>query len=208
MGPLPAATPLPPAHRVSTGDVPLQQLPPWIGVDRALAAWEAWRRTLEREVADPGAGPVPSPARSLLVADAGSALSLTRVQGEGHFAGGLIQAGLRMQLRALGHGTAGLPLVQGPAAEEPLAAHEWPVRTADAMLQGVLRGLAGAVQAAHQRARRQDSTCRLWLTGGDAAWIAPLLGGPDGAVPGWLIRADHLVMEGLIRLRPCCGLRG
>ena len=50
-------------QRVLSSDVPIVQLPPALGVDRALAAWAAWQRQRQ----------------PVLVADAGTALSLTLV---------------------------------------------------------------------------------------------------------------------------------
>jgi pantothenate kinase type III len=63
--------------RLRVEDVPLAGAPSWLGIDRALAGWEAWRQT---------GGPV-------LVVDAGTVLSLTRVDGEGRFQGGRLMAG-------------------------------------------------------------------------------------------------------------------
>ena len=59
-------------QRVLTSDVPLAQLPPALGVDRALAAWAAWQQQRQ----------------PVLVADAGTALSLTLVDAAGCFQGG------------------------------------------------------------------------------------------------------------------------
>ncbi|MFM9073711.1 MAG: type III pantothenate kinase, partial [Cyanobium sp.] len=71
VGPVPSSPRLPMDRRVSLADVPLAGCPPWLGVDRALAGWEAWR-TLKLGV---------------LVVDAGTVLSLTLVDGGGTFRG-------------------------------------------------------------------------------------------------------------------------
>ena len=44
VGPLPTAVSLPPQRRLGLEQVPLAELPPWLGLDRALAGWLAWRR--------------------------------------------------------------------------------------------------------------------------------------------------------------------
>ena len=161
VGPVPEGAGLDPSRRLHTGAVPLAGLPDWIGVDRALVAWRAWR--LGRTAA--------------LVADAGTALSLTRVNRDGVFAGGRIQAGRALQLRSLAEATSQLPW--STSAVEPAAAAvgvPWPSATAEAMEQGVRLGMAAAVQAAWQDLRLSDPECRLWVTGGDGTWLAPALG--------------------------------
>jgi type III pantothenate kinase len=169
VGPVPDAAGLRQERRIDLERVPLQQLPPWLGVDRALAGWQAWRCS---------GGPV-------LVADAGTALSLTLVDGRGRFAGGRIQAGLALQLRALGSGTAGLPTLDPRRAAETGGGMgdpeggDWPRVTATAMVVGVREGLLAAVRDAWNQARRRYPDCRLWITGGDGVWIAARLGFPD-----------------------------
>ncbi len=90
-------------RRLQLEQVPLQQLPPWLGIDRALVGWQAWQRQGQL-----GRGAV-------LVADAGTALSLTRIGATGAFAGGRLQPGVSTQLSCLGRATELLPLlVPGP----------------------------------------------------------------------------------------------
>ena len=168
VGPVPPGVGLDPARRLELERIPLAQVPPWLGVDRALVGWRAWRLS---------GGPV-------LVADAGTALSLTRVDGNGAFAGGRIQAGRALQLRALAGHTERLPLLplereppQTSAGGEPLPG--WPRQTAEAMETGVRQGLVAAVAQAWLDMRRIDPLCRLWITGGDAAWLAAALEQPD-----------------------------
>ncbi|MEB3335124.1 MAG: type III pantothenate kinase [Cyanobacteriota bacterium] len=170
-------------RRVTLTDVPLAGCPPWLGVDRALAGWEAWR-TLKRAV---------------LVADAGTVLSLTLVDEGGTFRGGRLMAGLGLQLAAMADGTVLLPKLSSqelPTGE--VGADGWPTATAEAMRVGVESGLAAAVVAA-----RESSGCqRLVLTGGDA----PRLQGRittalarDGVL---VSHRPHLCLESLANLRP------
>lgn len=161
-------------RRLQLADVPLTWAPPWLGVDRALAGWQAQRLS--------GSG--------VLVADAGTALSLTRITAAGAFAGGRLLAGARLQLQALAGGTAALPPLALPPA---LPADSWPLPTAAAMAAGVLRGLAAVIEQAWREARVDDPACRLWLTGGDAPTLAPLLGREASPL---------LALEGLAALRP------
>jgi type III pantothenate kinase len=186
VGQLPADLRLPPEQRLGLEAVPLRSMPAWLGVDRALAGYEAWRR--QRAAGAGGA---------VLVADAGTALSLTRVNDQGAFAGGRLMAGLRLQLSALAAATAQLPDVP---VDDPCTLYDltpWPAATETAMAAGCLWGLAAAIgQAA--AALQADGPAGLWLTGGDAPLLAPLL----GEMGQRYVLAPGLCLEALAALRP------
>ena len=174
------------SRRLPLERVPLQQLPPWLGIDRALVGWQAWRCQAQR-----GRGAV-------LVADAGTALSLTLVGATGNFAGGRLQPGLTTQIRSLGRTTALLPLlVPSPDGLEPLVEvmNPWPIETEQAMRVGCLLGLAAAVAQAWRDLQRLEPTS-LWLTGGDAPGLAALL--RKQQIPFEL--APELAMKALVAL--------
>ena len=77
VGPIPAQLVDGPGRpRIQLQNIPLAGCPPWLGVDRALGAWEAWRREQRSgSTAD----------RGLLLADAGTVLSLTLLDSGGRF---------------------------------------------------------------------------------------------------------------------------
>ncbi len=155
VGSLPRHTPSLAAKRLALANVPLKGAPPWLGIDRALVGWWAWQQEQQ----------------AVLVADAGTALSLTRVSAEGCFEGGLISAGVALQLRALAGSTAQLPELDDSCFEAAQLAPAWPQSTDAAMAEGCRRAVAaGIAQAAVEAA----GSC-LWLTGGDAALVLPLL---------------------------------
>ncbi|MCS5700409.1 type III pantothenate kinase [Cyanobium sp. FGCU-52] len=189
VGPVPAGADLPQERRLLLADVPLREAPPWLGIDRALAGWLAWR---ER------GGPV-------LVADAGTVLSLTRVDGSGRFAGGRLMAGLALQLRAMAAGTQDLPppLPNGAVADLPdQGAESWPQETAAAMAVGVRRGMAAAVVAATLEVAQREPEVGLVLTGGDGEQLLPLIAeGLADRAPVPLLR-PALCLEALAALRP------
>ena len=160
MGPVPDAPWLDPRRRLGLEQVPLAQAPPWLGVDRALVGWRAWQIS----------------GAPVLVADAGTALSLTRVDGSGAFAGGRIQAGRALQLRALARHTEGLPLP--PASSAVAEWGSWPRQTAAAMELGVRAGMVAAVAEAWRELRLSEPSLRLWITGGDGPWLAAELEQP------------------------------
>jgi type III pantothenate kinase len=161
-------------------------MPEWLGVDRALVGWRAWQRS----------------GAAVLVADGGTALSLTRVDAEGGFAGGRLMAGAALQLRALQAGTAGL---QGIELPQGLPVRAWPSVTAEAMVAGVLRGLAAAVAQAGRELMLADPRCSLWITGGDGPLLAPLVQEllAGSSLPVHL--APALALEALALLRPGSG---
>lgn len=179
VGPMAGAAGLADAQRLRSEQVPLAGTPAWIGVDRALAAWEA-------AAARPG--------EALLVADAGTVLSLTRVDATGCFAGGRLLAGAGLQLRAMAAAAALLP--------DPVSTSDeaWPAATEAAMVSGVQRGLAAAVVAAAREAAA--TPLHLWLTGGDGAALLPWIG---PALRGTTVRLHHdpdLCLRAMARLRP------
>ncbi|MEB3324499.1 MAG: type III pantothenate kinase [Cyanobacteriota bacterium] len=188
VGRLPDPLPFPLERRVCLADVPLSGCPPWLGVDRALAGWGAWR---EMEA-------------SVLVVDGGTVLSLTRVDAGGTFRGGRLLAGRRLQLEAMATGTALLPSIPSQpelATTEPEADEQdpaWPQATATAMGLGVEAGLAAAViQAA------REAGCR-WvvLTGGDGALLHQRVA-PELECFGLAVAHRPLLcLESLARLRP------
>lgn len=185
-----------PERRITLVDVPLEAAPPWLGVDRALVGWGAWRQS--------GGGAV-------LVADAGTALSLTRVSSNGRFAGGRLLAGAGLQLRALAAGTAALPAIAAEVLAGAATADPWPQATTDAMAVGIVRGLAASLAGAAAGLSDQASggpgsgdqpsgaqRWDLWITGGDAPLLAPLL---HRAGQPWRL-APALALEALASLRP------
>jgi type III pantothenate kinase len=188
VGPLVVAAALPPSRRVLLGDVPLAGAPAWLGIDRALAGWGASRLT----------------GAPVLVADAGTVLSFTRVDGEGRFCGGRLMAGGALQLRAMATGTALLPEAIGPisAGEAASGDGDWPLDTAAAMRRGVGEGLAAAVLEASRQARAEDPRCLIVLTGGDAAALLPSLRRASDLGDGVLLHRPHLCLEALAALRP------
>jgi len=194
VGPLPDPRWMPAERRVSVGEVPLAGCPGWLGVDRALAGWGAWRELGE----------------TVLVADAGTVLSLTLVDARGRFRGGRLLAGLGLQLEAMAHGTAllpRLPVVSRPASDgagsdagDPGGEDDpaWPFGTAAAMRAGVERGLAAAVA----EAALASTSKQLVLTGGDGALLRRRLT-PALAGHGITVSLRPLLcLESLSSLRP------
>ncbi len=134
---------------IKNSDIPLLKLPNWVGIDRALAGWEAFQKAKAKNLHSKG----------ILIADAGTILSMTRITSNGEFAGGQLIAGLQLQLKAMATGTKNLKTIQHVF----LPKHNFPICTEEAMLQGSFQALLGAILKAQKK-----SNMPLWLCGGDS----------------------------------------
>ena len=176
VGPVPDHAVLSSDRRLGLGAIPLRDAPPWLGVDRALAGWGAW-------IESGRVGP-------LMVVDAGTVLSLTRISGDGGFDGGWLAAGLGLQLKAMAEGTQALKI---PNAQEPSPGDgiPFPRDSCEAMRRGVMESLVGLIV----RAQNRDPS-PVWLCGGDAPVLEPVLLNEGLEVT----HAPDLVMQTLVRL--------
>jgi len=100
------------------------------------------------------------------VVDAGTAVTVDFVDGQGVFHGGAIAPGARMQLDALHERTASLPQIE---FRRPDPAETFGRNTAEAMLHGVFDGLRGLVwRLVEQYSERYGAFPLVVATGGDA----------------------------------------
>ncbi len=103
--------------------------------------------------------------QACVVIDAGTALTIDFVDGQGTFHGGAIAPGAQMQLNAMHAGTDALPQLQMDA---PLP-ESFAGNTTQAMLQGVYYGIRGAVRHLAERyAEAYEAYPIIVATGGDA----------------------------------------
>lgn len=144
-----------------------------LGVDRWLAMLEAWHRVGDA-----------------VIVDCGSALTLDAVDGSGAHQGGYIVPGLGMLRESLAAGTAEVQV----GDEDPARALAPGRNTAEGVRHGILRMTVAFIRDGVVELRRGlADTCRVFLTGGDAHHIAPLL---DLEVE----LAPELVLDGLERV--------
>lgn len=147
--------------------------PQTLGVDRIAAAVA---------VADP--------EKSLLVVDAGTAITSDIVV-RGVFLGGNISPGVRMRFTSLHNFTASLPFVD-PQGDLP----EFGYDTETAIRAGVVGGIVAQLMAEYQAACLKYNDINLILTGGDARLLQPLL-----ASKGVQVNMESaLVAKGLLRI--------
>lgn len=100
-----------------------------------------------------------------VVVDAGTAITVDFVDGEGTFHGGAIAPGAQMQLHALHEYTAALPELDFSRPDDDAFGRS----TAQAMLKGVYHGIRGMVwRLVEQYAQRYGAYPQVIATGGDA----------------------------------------
>ena len=152
------------------------ETPGTLGADRLAAAAAGWAQF--------GAA---SP-RSVLVVDAGTAVTCEVVHREGVYQGGTIAAGPALTRRALRAGTAQLPDASLALPDDPVGRS-----TKTALQSGIMWGLVDGVRGMADRlAATLPDTPVVVLTGGWGALLADPLD-PDHHRP-------HLVLEGVRRL--------
>ena len=119
------------------------------------------------------------------VFDMGTATTLSVVDGQGRFLGGMILPGLALGLEALSTRAAQLPPVELSPPEGLLGTN-----TASCMKYGALYGAAGAIEGIVGRLQEELGELTVVLTGGNSALVRPLLRIPAAWEP-------HLTFLGL-----------
>jgi type III pantothenate kinase len=123
-------------------------------------------------------------AGDVVIASAGTALTIEALTAEGDYLGGDILPGYRLMLQALAHNTAQLDRRAGQVCD-------FPQGTEDALASGAVDALCGAVERmAHRLAARRGQPPQILLSGGDAALLQPHL-------PLGTRMVDNLVIYGL-----------
>jgi type III pantothenate kinase len=106
--------------------------------------------------------------QACVIIDAGTAVTVDFVDGEGTFHGGAIAPGATLQLKALHEYTSALPELEFHAPDPDAFGRS----TAQAMLQGVFHGIRGmAWKLVERYAERYGAYPMVIATGGDAAML-------------------------------------
>ena len=143
---------LPQVRQITLTDVPLLNLYPTLGIDRALAIL--------------GAGE--NYGYPVLVIDGGTALTITGVNQDRSLVGGAIIPGLGLQFRSLFIGTAKLPEVE-VLAQLP---SRWGCDTSTAISSGVLYTATAGIADYIQDWERLFPNGQILFTGGDGQTLA------------------------------------
>ncbi len=145
-----------------------------MGVDRWVALVGAWHEF----------------GKACLVVDAGTAVTIDALDGDGRHLGGQIIPGLRTMASSLSTATADIPLVGTNASAGAPDARIFGSSTAAAVREGALNAVAGAVDRAFRTLQSIAYEPVIVLTGGDASRILNALCEPPTHRP-------HLVLQGL-----------
>jgi len=151
----------PRSRLLTLADIPLVNLYPTLGIDRALAAF--------------GSGE--TLGYPTLVVDCGTALTFTGIDPDRRLVGGAILPGFGLQLRSLTQQTAALPALspyQWMHRTSPHLPQRWAQDTETAIASGVLYTLIAGIQAFGQDWLLLYPQSTIALTGGDSAtlWAA------------------------------------
>jgi type III pantothenate kinase len=140
-------------------------------------------------------------AITILIVDAGTAVTVDQVDVTGAFLGGVIFPGCRLMATALYEYTAALPLVEIDQVNPPVPGDS----TAGAIRAGVFWAVAGGIKAVLRqmagRARasswhgREDPV--VFLTGGDAELLAPVMDSSVIVWPEMTLEGIRIAAEGL-----------
>ncbi|MBP6852422.1 MAG: type III pantothenate kinase, partial [Rhodoferax sp.] len=150
--------------------------PTRLGADRWVAMIGAWHRMLAQ-----------GPARPIIVAMVGTAVTVEGIDATGRFLGGLILPGHGIMLRALESGTAGLHVPTGEV-------RDFPTNTSDALTSGGTFAIAGAMDRMVQNLQRHCGALPLCFMTGGAGWkMAPSLNSPFELV-------ENLIFDGLLEM--------
>ncbi len=146
---------LPQVKQITLSDIPLFNLYPTLGIDRALTTF--------------GAGKLYG--YPVLVIDGGTALTITGIDEHQHLIGGAILPGLRLQLRSLVTGTAALPVVELPRQLPP----RWSDNTPGSIASGILHTVSSGISNFIQDWQQLYPQSQIVFTGGDGAALTNYL---------------------------------
>jgi type III pantothenate kinase len=166
---------LPQVKLITLADIPLGNLYPTLGIDRALAVF--------------GAGEIYG--YPVLVIDSGTALTITGVDDHRCLVGGAILPGLRLQLRSLATGTAALPAIELPDKLPP----RWSKNTAESIASGTLYTVTAGIHDFIQDWQQLYPETQVVFTGGDGQILSGYL--PTKLADTW--KFDYnLLFHGLL----------
>ena len=152
VGKLPENIKLCPSKKIKLDDVPLSNLPSNLGIDRALASWSAFQKQSSLR----------SQKQGLIVIDAGTILSITKITEKGEFAGGQLISGLRLQLSSMANGAFNLDTPNNKTIPTEIFQYE----SHNAMIRGAINGLIGLILKIFE-----ETKLPIWICGGDAPII-------------------------------------
>jgi type III pantothenate kinase len=137
---------------------------------------------------------------SLCIVDAGSAITIDALDGDGNHLGGQIIPGLRMMADSLKMNTSGMSELRVRTADPGTGMALFAKETSHGVQAGALNAVCGAVERAVRILRAERLRPKIILTGGGAT---PILNELQGSV----MHRPHLVLEGLAAMTKCTKAR-
>ena len=134
-------------RQITLADIPLKNIYPTMGIDRALAVWGAGKNY----------------NFPCLVIDAGTALTFTGVNNQQEFVGGAILPGLSLQIKSLFSQTAALPKIEFPQSLPT----RWALTTPEAIESGIIYAVLAGMQDFITDWRVQFPQSNIVFTGGN-----------------------------------------
>ena len=175
VGPIPKNIKLSPSRKIKLDNIPLSNLPSNLGIDRALAGWSAFKKQ----------SCLKSKEQDLIVIDAGTILSVTKITNKGEFAGGQLISGLGLQLSSMASGALNLetPIIK------TIPTDTFQYETNNAMIRGSMNALIGLILKLFE-----ETKLPIWMCGGDAPIILSELKNTNVDIN----HCPNLVLEGMI----------
>ena len=164
-------------RQITLADIPLANIYPTMGIDRALAVWGAGKTY----------------GFPCLVIDAGTALTFTGVNKQQELIGGAILPGLRLQLQSLSSQTAALPAVE---FSESLPIR-WALTTPEAIESGIVYTVLAGIQSFIIDWTHQFPQGKIIMTGGDSCLLAQYWQGYRQEVVTKIIVDPKLIFWGM-----------
>ena len=175
VGPVPENIKLLPTKKIILDSVPLNNLPSNLGIDRALASWSAYKKQ----------SALKKKAQDLIVIDAGTILSVTKITKKGEFAGGQLISGFSLQLSSMGSRAFNL----GTPITKTIPKEIFQYETNNAMIRGSMNALVGLILKLYE-----ETKLPIWMCGGDAPIILNELKNTNI----YINHCPNLVLEGMI----------
>ena len=175
VGPVPENVKLCPSKKIILDNVPLNNLPSNLGIDRALASWSAFKKQSALKPKE----------QDLIVIDAGTILSVTKITNNGEFAGGQLVPGFRLQLSSMANGAFNL---ETPILKK-IPTETFQYETNNAMIRGSMTMLIGLILKIFE-----ETKLPIWMCGGDAPIILNELKNTNIDIN----HCPNLVLEGMI----------
>lgn len=130
------------------------------------------------------------PNQNALVIDMGSCITYDRLSKEGVFLGGSISPGMYMRFKAMHTFTKRLPLIE-PEEVVPLVGKS----TREAMLSGVINGLAAELNGLIEAYLSEYNQGRIVLCGGDARFFESRIKHPIFVVPELVLIGLNTILQ-------------